>query len=243
MALPLMHLPSFSFVKLRHEIIAECAPELNPLLFVSRRHTNRIGRRTNRLLCTETEFLDGISNAARTGELLERTWEHAAVSEDDGNLGARAEFARRMIRGDGNNGANKAHKAHKAHEAHKADAVALIMCPLVDISPCKIERARRLGNTQRYAHLKIAAGFIASASIDNATKRMAASWNAVLFKSDKKRRLNVSRQHAILRGVTKIMTARDRDQSQIALVRVATLPTNIRIHIAKFLYHTVPVPT
>ena len=234
MALPLMHLPSFSFVKLRHEIIAECAPELNPLLFVSRRHTNRIGRRTNRLLCTETEFLDGISNAARTGELLERTREHAAVSEDDGNLGARAEFAHRMIRGDGNNGANK---------AHKADAVALIMCPLVDISPCKIERARRLGDTQRSAHLKIAAGFIASASIDNATKRMATSWNAVLFKSDKKRRLNVSRQHAILRGVTKIMTARDRDQSQIALVRVATLPTNIRIHIAKFLYHTVPVPT
>jgi hypothetical protein len=148
-----------------------------------------------------------------------------AVSEDDGNVEARAKFARRTI------------------QARKAHAVALIMCPLVDISPCKIERARRLGDTQRSAHLKIAAGFIASASIDNATKRMATSWNAVLFKSDKKRRLNVSRQHAILRGVTKIMTARDRDQSQIALVRVATLPTNIRIHIAKFLYHTVPVPT
>jgi len=228
-----LHLPSFSFVKRRHDIIAECAPELTPLLFVSRRHTNRMGRSTNRLLCTETEFLDGITNAARTGEFLERTSEHAAVSEDDGNMGARANFARRTIHG---NGANKAHEAYKAH------AVALIMCPLVDISPCKIERARRRGVTQRFAHLKIAAWFITSTSIDNATKRMATSWNAVLFKSDKKRRLNVLRQHAILHGVANVMTASNRDQSQVALVRVAALPTNIRIHIAKFLYHTVPVP-
>ena len=129
-----IHLPSFSFVKRRHDIIAECAPELAPLLFVARRHTNRIGRSTNRLLCTETEFLDGITNAARTGEFLERTSEHAAVSEDDGNVEARAKFARRTI------------------QARKAHAVALIMCPLVDISPCKIERARRRGVTQRYAH-------------------------------------------------------------------------------------------
>ena len=227
-----LQLPSFSFVKRRHDIIAECAPELTPLLFVSRRHTNRMGRSTNRLLCTETEFLDGIANAARTGEFLERTSEHAAVSEDDGNTGARANFARRTIHGD-SSGANKAYKAH---------AVALIMCPLVDISPCKIERARRLGITQRYAHLKIAARFITSVSIDNATKRMATSWNAVLFKWDKKRRLNVLRQHAILHGVANVMTASSRDQSQVALVRVAALPTNIRIHIAKFLYHTVPVP-
>ena len=66
---------------------------------------------------------------------------------------------------------------------------------------------------------------------------MATSWNAVLFKSDRKRRLNISRQHAILHGVANVMTASDRDQSQVALVRVATLPTNLRIHIAKFLYH------